>query len=154
MRDPFPTHVNVQWSYLSCFFIVPLPNFTVIGKSQDMRSPGGETGDSCARLILDIRDDTDRLCNIVEHNLLRPSNVKIVGIVIGVSGMIDTMTEIATAIASPRIQSTLCLQSTVEPLPARTVSLKERLRRDAKGSSSKGTPKGGILTAVDPCGPN
>ncbi|KAL9581262.1 MAG: hypothetical protein Q9212_004005 [Teloschistes hypoglaucus] len=51
------------------------------------------------------------------------------------------MTEIATAIASPRIQSTLCLQSTVEPLPASTVSLEKRLGRDAKGSSSEGTPK-------------
>ncbi|KAL8628345.1 hypothetical protein Q9189_005966 [Teloschistes chrysophthalmus] len=136
----------MQRSYLSGLFVVPLPDSTVIGKSQDMRSPGGETGDSCARLILHIRDDTDRLCNIFEHNLLRPSNVPVAEIRTGEHGIFDAMTEIATAIASPRIQSTLCLQSAVEPLPASTVSLEKRLGRDAKGSSSKGTPKGRILT--------
>lgn len=56
------------------------------------------------------------------------------------------MAEVATAIASPCIQSSLCLQSTVEPLPASTVRLKKGLRRYTKGPSSKETPKGRILT--------
>ncbi|KAI4258603.1 MAG: hypothetical protein LQ352_001138 [Teloschistes flavicans] len=57
------------------------------------------------------------------------------------------MAEVATAIASPCIQSSLCLQSTVEPLPASTVRLKKGLRRYTKGPSSKETPKGRILTS-------
>lgn len=57
----------------------------------------------------------------------------------------EAMAQISTAIATPCIQLCLGPQSPIQPLPASSICLEERLRRDAKSGTSENSPVIGVL---------
>ena len=61
------------------------------------------------------------------------------------------MTKISTAITAPSIQLCLGPESPIQPLPASTISLKERLWWDTKSGTSKAPPVVGVLPVAVEC---